>query len=226
MLIYFRTIISDCLDEFSRNGLKGLFRRSRTYLADPRRQAIRHELKSWPKHKRLPEQVRAELPQKGQSGMVSVVIPIYDRTWELQESIESILAQTYREFELLLVTDGSPQETREVVEKYRDNSQVRIFHFPDSSGTAVRGRNVGIAEARGEFVAFQDSDDNSEPYRLADSVALIREQDADIVYGGWRVHIESERADVEYKNGKVLFPPRELFSLILVLRRLLFFYEN
>src|SRR5690606_22136210 len=72
---------------------------------------------------------------------VSVVIPIYDRTTELKESIQSILNQSHRNIELILVTDGSPKETMKIVNSYDDNPRVKIFHYYDNSGNAARGRN-------------------------------------------------------------------------------------
>jgi glycosyltransferase involved in cell wall biosynthesis len=138
-------------------------------------------------------------------------MPVYDRTVELSESIESILCQTYDAFELILVTDGSPQETMKVVEGYLGEPRVRIIRFEEPSGTAVRGRNAGIAAARGEFIAFQDSDDIADPTRLAESVAQLTESGADIFYGGWQVRLEAMRGDVDFRDNDTILPP--LFSV-------------
>jgi len=121
---------------------------------------------------------------------VSVVIPVYDRTDFLEESIESILAQTYKNFELILVCDGSPAETLAVVNSYKSNPQVRIFIYKDNSGTSVRGRNRGIKEARGKYLAFLDSDDIAETNRLELSVKCMEQFDADLIYGSWKVKNE------------------------------------
>jgi len=139
-------------------------------------------------------------------GMVSVVIPIYDRTTLLRESIESILAQTYQNFELLLVCDGSPQETLDVVNAYRNHPKVRIFQYEDNSGNAVRGRNRALAEARGEYFAFQDSDDIAEPDRLRNSVLTLKLRRADVVYGTWRALVEG-RENAEVRNGQKVKSP-------------------
>ncbi len=147
--------------------------------------------------------------------MVSVIMPVYDRTSELREAVESILNQSYCNFELLLVTDGSPRETLNVVERYRDHQQVRLFHYRDNSGNAVRGRNRGICEARGEFIAFQDSDDLAEVDRLRISVECIRRYDADIVYGGWRALVDGSRLDTWLRDGQVVVPVRFAVSDLL-----------
>ncbi len=139
-------------------------------------------------------------------GMVSVVIPIYDRTDVLRTSIESILNQTYQNLELILVCDGSPKATLDIVEKYRRNPKVRIYTYPDNSGNAVRGRNLAIREALGEYLAFQDSDDIAEPDRLALSVACMEQEHADVVYGGWRALIEDRKVE-GLTNGQEVFSP-------------------
>ncbi len=141
------------------------------------------------------------------NGLVSVVIPIYDRTWELKESIESILNQSYSNFELILVTDGSPQETISVVEEYRNNPKVKIFHYYNNTGNAVRGRNKGIKEACGEYVAFQDSDDVAEKDRLEKSIMAMKRNKADVVYGGWRAKLDGTRKDTDLVDGQEVISP-------------------
>ncbi|SNB46613.1 glycosyltransferase [Geobacter sp. DSM 9736] len=197
-----RTLTRDCIDQYRHGGLGAVVKRALYFLFDPRRPLIRKELSSWGNR----EQLRPDPGIHGTPGLVTVIIPVYDRVSELRESVDSVLSQTYRYFELLLITDGSPPETLHVVEQYAGHPQVRIFHFSDNSGTAVRGRNVGICEARGEFVAFQDSDDIAEPGRLAESVSALQETQADIVYGGWRARVEVPRQGVEAYDAEVFLP--------------------
>lgn len=143
-------------------------------------------------------------PPNCKKGMVSVIIPIYDRTDILRASVKSILAQTYPSFEVLLITDGSPRETLDVVEEFRSDPRVRIFHFADNSGNAVRGRNKGIKEAQGEFVAFHDSDDVAAPNRLQLSVDCLSRFDVDAVHGSWRALLDGSRAIKGVRDGQVV----------------------
>ncbi|MES1383972.1 glycosyltransferase family A protein, partial [Vibrio cholerae] len=123
---------------------------------------------------------------KCDKGLVSVIIPIYDRTWELKEAIQSILDQSYEKTELILICDGSPQETINIVDEYQSNDKVKIFKYPTSSGNAVRGRNKGIKEANGEFIAFLDSDDIADVNRLKNSVSFLNDnKNYAGVYGAW-----------------------------------------
>lgn len=138
--------------------------------------------------------------------LVSVVIPIYDRVQELRESIESILAQTYDNIELILVCDGSPEETIKVVEEYRNNPKVVIYRYYNNSGNAVRGRNKAILEAKGKYLAFQDSDDIAEKTRIERSLHYLKEFNADVVYGGWRAKVDGTRK-IDLKDGQEVFSP-------------------
>jgi len=141
------------------------------------------------------------------SDKVSVVIPVWDRTHELEESISSILKQSYHNIELILVTDGSPKETIEVIKKYEDNPRVKVFYYYNNSGTAVRGRNKAIREATGKYLAFQDSDDIADRDRIKNSVKFIKKYNVDGVYGGWRAMVDGTRKDTGLKNKQEVFSP-------------------
>jgi glycosyltransferase involved in cell wall biosynthesis len=99
-----------------------------------------------------------------------VLIPSYNRGYVLGKSIESVLAQTYRPIEIVVVDDGSTDETRAVVEKF--GPAIRYI-YQENAGLAA-ARNTGLAVARGEFIAFQDSDDIWLPWKLQVQVALMR----------------------------------------------------
>ena len=106
----------------------------------------------------------------GEPGLVSVLIPAYNRDYIVGAAIESVLAQTYRPIEIVVVDDGSKDNTRAVIEKF--GSQVRYI-YQDNGGLAA-ARNTGLSVAKGEFIAFQDSDDLWVPWKLQVQVALLR----------------------------------------------------
>ncbi|MEW6503877.1 MAG: glycosyltransferase [Chloroflexota bacterium] len=150
-----------------------------------------------------------KLLKKEYSPKISIIVPVYDRVLELKQSIESLLNQSYKNFEIIIVTDGSPKETIDVINQYAANPKVRIFHYFDNSGNPVRGRNRGIKEARGEFIAFQDSDDIADPHRLELSLQYMRKYKVDIVYGNWKV-LKQNDALAHYNNiqdGQVIVSP-------------------
>jgi hypothetical protein len=106
----------------------------------------------------------------GEPGLVSVLIPSYNRAYILATAIDSVLAQTYRPIEVIVVDDGSRDDTRAVVARYGD--QVRYIH--QSNGGLAAARNTGLAAARGEFIAFEDSDDAWLPWKLKVQVAVLQ----------------------------------------------------
>jgi glycosyltransferase involved in cell wall biosynthesis len=146
--------------------------------------------------------------------LVSFVIPVYDRTDLLREAIQSALNQTVQVFEVILVTDGSPPDTMSVVNEFRADSRVRIFSYPVSSGNAVRGRNKGILEARGRYIAFLDSDDTAAPDRLEVSLPLLESGEADVVYGGWRALLEGDREIGDLVDDQIVRSPDCDFAML------------
>jgi len=103
--------------------------------------------------------------------MVSVILPTYNRAQTLAQSVSSVLSQTFTNFELIIVDDGSGDSTPEVVGSFRD-PRIRYIRYPENRG-AAHARNVGLAESRGELVAFQDSDDVWMPQKLEKQVAAL-----------------------------------------------------
>ena len=106
----------------------------------------------------------------GEPGLVSVLIPTHNRDYILKDAIDSVLTQTYRQIEVIVVDDGSTDKTRSLVEKI--GPPVRYI-YQENAGLAP-ARNTGLAAARGEFIALQDSDDFWTPWKLEVQVALMR----------------------------------------------------
>lgn len=89
---------------------------------------------------------------------ISVIVPIYNSDKYLRRCIDSILAQTYTNFELLLINDGSFDKSAAICDEYElRDSRVRVFH--KENGGVSSARNLGVKEAKGEWIAFVDSDD-------------------------------------------------------------------
>ena len=105
----------------------------------------------------------------GERGLVSVVIPTFNRAYILGRAIESVLAQSYRPVEIIVADDGSTDGTRQLVERY--GPPVRYF-FQENAGVSA-ARNLGLSHVRGEFIALLDSDDRWLPWKLEAQVRLI-----------------------------------------------------
>ncbi len=105
---------------------------------------------------------------------VSVIIPTYNRADLLPTAISSVLAQTYTDWELIVVDDASTDNTREVIKEWEaKDSRIRSVSLNKNSGGPAHPKNVGVESARGEFIAFLDHDDEWLPEKLKKQVAVF-----------------------------------------------------
>ncbi len=117
------------------------------------------------------------------SDRVSVVVPTYQRADVLARSLRSVAAQTHRPIQLVVVDDGSTDETRAVVEGFEATADLEVvYHRQENAGCAA-ARNRGLALADGEWVLFLDSDDALEPGAVAALLDAARGADAAFAYG-------------------------------------------
>jgi len=100
---------------------------------------------------------------------VSVVIPTYNRGWIIKEAIDSVLAQDYRNFQLIVVDDGSTDNTMDILDSYQEDIHV----VPQKNRGVSAARNQGLEQASGSFIAFLDSDDIWLPQKLSSQVAFF-----------------------------------------------------
>ena len=114
----------------------------------------------------------------GSPPQVSVILPVYNREASVARAIDSVLAQTYRPFEVIVIDDGSTDGTRRVLDRY--GSQITLLEQRHRG--VYPARNLGCRQARGELLAFLDSDDAWRPDRLARQVPLMRGEVA-LVFG-------------------------------------------
>lgn len=103
---------------------------------------------------------------------ISIVLPVKNRAGIIGESIQSVLDQTYHDFELIVVDDASTDATPKMVEAFED-PRIKLIRLPESRG-ASGARNAGIQEVRGAWIAFQDSDDLWLPEKLAQQFQAVK----------------------------------------------------
>jgi glycosyltransferase involved in cell wall biosynthesis len=130
-------------------------------------------------------------------GLVSVIIPTHNRAHLIGETLDSVLAQTYRPIECLVVDDASTDDTSEVVQSWASKAKhgFSIRYVRQEKGGAQVARNRGSRLARGEFVQYLDSDDLLMPNKLARQVKVLSQRGGVVAaYGSWRCLYEGRKA--------------------------------
>ena len=111
---------------------------------------------------------------------ISVIVPVYKAENYLHCCVDSLLAQTFTDFEILLIDDGSPDRSGEICDEYaRMDSRIRVFH--KDNGGVSSARQCGIDHAKGEYTIHADPDDWVEPMMLEELYKKAKEEDADMV---------------------------------------------
>ena len=129
---------------------------------------------------------------------VSVVIPAYNRSHVVPLAIESVLNQTWRDLEVIVIDDGSTDGTCDALQRRFDN-QIRLERLPHNTGRSS-ARNTGWALARGEFIAFLDSDDLWLPEKLSMQIPLFERQNVSLVHC-WVNRIDSHGRTIESETA-------------------------
>ena len=103
---------------------------------------------------------------------ISIIIPVYKVEKYICECVDSILAQEYKDFEIILVDDGSPDRCPEICDNYANtDNRIKVIHKPN--GGLSSARNAGLAQAKGRYVWFVDSDDLTEKKRIVCIVGIF-----------------------------------------------------
>lgn len=118
--------------------------------------------------------------------MVSIIIPAYNVEGYVARAIESVQRQTYTDYELLIVNDGSTDRTGSIIRQYTRHD-LRIVDFHPQNGGAPAARNLALDHARGKYVLFMDADDWAEPSMLADMVRMSEEDHLELAIAGFYI---------------------------------------
>ncbi len=139
------------------------------------------------------------LPENTHRPSVSIILPTYNRESFLPDALASIRAQTFTDWELIVVDDGSTDDTREMVPTQTAGWPQRVRYLYQENQGAYGARNTGLDHARGRYIAFFDSDDQWLPHHLKNCAeALDANPDVDWVYGACRI--------VDHATGEVVEP--------------------
>lgn len=132
---------------------------------------------------------------------VGVVLPVYNAARTLRQALDSLLAQTYQDFEVLAVNDGSTDDSRAILGEYsaRTGNKVRVFDV-GSNGGVTQALNLGLLVSRSELIARMDADDVSMPRRFERQVAFLDENEDVGVVGSWFWSMDEGLARVVWDN--------------------------
>lgn len=145
-------------------------------------------------------------------GLVSIIMPAYNAGLFLQRSINSVKKQTYKNWELLIVDDGSDDNSREIIKGLAKEDE-RIVLICNVHGGTARARNTAIEGAKGEFIAFIDADDVFHPQFLESLMKAICEEQVDMAICGIARGIDStEFVKTEIQSGYTVINREEAFS--------------
>ena len=141
---------------------------------------------------------------------ISVIVPVYKAESCLHRCVDSILAQTFSDFEVLLIDDGSPDKSGEICDEYAlKDSRVRVFH--KENGGVSSARNLGLDNAKGEWITFCDSDDMFEKDSLFEYLKAAKISGAQIIRGGYRtIYSNNEIRLCQINESKLIVSKDEM----------------
>lgn len=152
-----------------------------------------------------------QIKMKENQPLISAIMPIY-KTPEpfLRSSIESVLGQTLKDFELILVEDGSPDNCGEICDEYRlRDERVKVIHQKNSGVSAAR--NTGLAQVQGKYLTFIDSDDRLVSNAWEIALKKIQKSEADCIVFGWKdFTAEGEITDHQVTNKDITLDASEM----------------
>lgn len=151
-----------------------------------------------------------------QEGLVSIVVPIYKTEKYLEQCIKSIVNQTYQNLEIILVDDGSPDSCPQICDAWAEKDhRIRVIH--KKNGGLSTARNMGIEEARGEYICFFDSDDFIAPHAIEHSYSAAKMECADVAVFGFSSVDNDGKKLKEYipKPEKLIYEGEEIQTVFL-----------
>ena len=131
--------------------------------------------------------------------LVSIITPCYNAAPFISQAIESVLAQSFGDWEMIIVDDCSSDDSLSIIQKYaRIDFRIRYLRTDKPSGSPTLPRNMGIKEAKGRYIAFLDSDDIWLPNKLSDQLKVFEKSEVAIVFSNYeKVSLGGERCGRE-----------------------------
>lgn len=148
--------------------------------------------------------------------VVSVIMPAYNASSYIQESINSVIAQTFSNWELIIVDDGSTDATSSIIAN-NCNQDYRVKGFYQENGKQGKARNLGISKASGTYIAFLDADDFWMPEKLEIQLQEIKQENVDLVFSDSYIFSDSNVSDKSRKMNTIQLSLKGIEALQLFL---------
>ncbi|RMH54462.1 MAG: glycosyltransferase family 2 protein [Candidatus Hydrogenedentota bacterium] len=144
------------------------------------------------------------MKRKEETPLVSVIMPTYNRAAYIRDAIESVLAQTHTNHEIIIIDNFSQDETETIVAEYRKKHDNIVYRKFANNGVVAASRNAGMKVARGRYIAFLDSDDLWVPEKLEKQVRILEENpEVFLVYSRFYIKKESKVVGIGPKHQKL-----------------------
>jgi glycosyltransferase involved in cell wall biosynthesis len=139
------------------------------------------------------------------NNLVSIITPSYNSSKFISQTIESVLAQTYQDWEMIIVDDASPDNSNKIIEKYiQKDTRIKLIKLKKNSGPAV-ARNTAIEEASGRFIAFLDADDLWLPEKLEKQINFMERNNYFLTYSSYNLISENNK-----NLNKTIIAPKKI----------------
>jgi len=146
---------------------------------------------------------------------VSIIIPSHNSGNFLNEAIKSVIEQTYKNLEIIVVNDGSIDDTEKIVKDWQEkDKRIRYLKHQKNKGLGA-ARNTGITNSRGEYIAFLDADDVWLPKKIEIQINKINDLDADLVFSNWYIWEPIKNVRVKAFNSNPLRNKEDLLCLFI-----------
>ncbi len=145
---------------------------------------------------------------------VSVIVPAYNAEKTIKKCIDSIMNQTFDDYEVIVINDGSTDNTKDLLDMYKNNPKLRVIN--KKNGGIGAARNDGIKEAKGDYITFVDSDDYVDKKILESFYNFAIKNSLDVVTSSYKKVISGKIVDwpsIKYKIGNIKTSPKIIFSI-------------
>ena len=145
--------------------------------------------------------------------VITIIMPVYNASEFVEETIQSVLLQNFRDWELLIIDDCSTDNTVDIIKNViKSDDRCKILYTTKNSGGPAAPRNIGLENASGDFIAFLDADDIWEPNKLTLQIEFIKNNDVDFCSTNTYGFMENESRKVQVRLGVIHHLNRLLFA--------------